>query len=104
MGSTLAVNASKIGHIMKIPKKYTPIEVTWCDSVHDAGWTSEKEYLEETDAQMYHRTCGYFLKESPKRILIVQSMGDVANSKGLKHVDACMMIPKSCVLSIKKLK
>lgn len=86
---------------MKKYKPYELIEVDWLDSCHLSGWSRLKN-ISFNKKDLMHQTSGYFFKETPYSVCIVQSkkMYPEENSS----VDAMMEIPKVSILKVKKLK
>lgn len=91
---------------MKIKKfkKYQLLEIDWIDSVHDDGsWKRESFFAEDKDPDdgCCQKTAGYFLRETPKTLMVIQSRQLYENNP---LVDAMMQIPKVAISKIKELK
>lgn len=91
----------------KIPKRHTSstlvagamklVEIQWLDATGADGWTTEKSLLKETPA--IHNSVGYVIKENKEHITITMSFDEERESLG-----AWLLIPKSFIKKIKKLK
>lgn len=78
-------------------KKWDTIEVKWLDSTHTFGWQPyDNEEIDEE--QLYHQSVGYFLEESKKAIMLIQSY----NTNCKNSIDAILVIPKCSIISKRK--
>ena len=79
-------------------KLYQLIEIAWRDSAGASGWTKIKDIECSPDAQLVHKTVGYFLKQNKNTILLVQSLRE-----DKYYGDGIFEIPLKCIIKIKKL-
>ena len=72
------------------------VEIHWVDSWVRGGWDSRESYS-ETQVGNITRV-GFLLHQDEDKIILVQSVG-----KDPEQVSDCIVIPKGCVLSWKRL-
>ena len=82
-------------------KRFDKVEVEWLDATFTNGWLNENEldWNFQEDCAV-HLTCGYFLKETDKLIVIVQSIRKLSLKEEGAYVDSVMKIPKVSVLKV----
>lgn len=90
---------------MKKIKKLTKVELHWIDSLGDDGWKSEAAFFDK-DEEKYieHRSCGYWLGETKRTVMLVQSYRVDKNKEGEYIVDHFLQIPKAVISKIVILK
>lgn len=71
--------------------------VRWRDSHTSHGWRDQKEVDHEPAPCI---TVGYVIHDTKKSITLAQSLQD--DNTG--NVNGCMVIPRSCITSIRRLK
>jgi hypothetical protein len=83
-------------------KKWQPIEIFWLDSIHCSKWRYEEEADDLVDDRyLHHKTIGYFFKETPVALSVIQSKSDDGEEKA--NIDAIMSIPKVAILKIRRI-
>lgn len=80
-------------------RKWQVIEIDWVDSISRDRWAFEDD-VELQDNDMYHKTIGYFFRETKESINVVQSKTN--NGRKESSVLAVMTIPKVAIKKIKK--
>ena len=81
-------------------KKWDIIEITWVDSCSMSGW--QKDHFDYAKKDLEFKTVGYFLKENPHSIVVVQSVQRIQKPEGTS-VNSLMEIPKVAIEKMRKL-
>ncbi len=87
--------------------KLQKVEVTWKDSNFRSGWASLEQYTEEgKETSLQCRTVGYLVVDEDDRIGVVNSLAWIGYPapEEPRDGDGMMVIPRSAVVKIKKLK
>ena len=82
--------------------RYTPVEISWYDSVHTCGWSGWKEEAKRIADEdvIVHHTIGYFIETNKLSTIVVQSMQTKIQDDGDRNVDAVMSIPNWSIIRI----
>lgn len=83
-----------------------PVMIEWVDSQHYEGWQHVDTMDDCVDSGMTCTTVGHWFDERKDRIAVVMNQGYKNDGEEVRIGSAAqlMVIPKSCVKSIKKLR